>query len=112
MAKIAPTDVAIDKLGPDLLRELHAICWFCDAGLDGKHALVPSDRRHWYEPGGSHAALADLGCVRLIKRSYCATVRQHRPALRMEQFGRNVLLRAKAMGLDMEPVEQVEQEDW
>lgn len=106
-----PTDAAIAQLGIELLRELRAICWFCDAGLDGKYALVPSERRKWYEAGGSHDALTETGCVKLLRPSYCGTVQQYRPALRMEQFGRNVLLRARALGLDLEPCETLETSD-
>lgn len=96
-------DRIIETVGVELLRELKAICWFCDAGVDGKYALVPSNRRHWYMPGGQHHALVESGCVRLLKSTYCETIRQSRPALRMEQVGRRVLLRAKALGLELEP---------
>lgn len=95
-------DVAIESLGIEFLRELRAIAWFCDCGADGKMALVPSDRRHWYEPGGKMEPLASTGCVRLLGPSYCATVRQHRPSIRVEQFGRRVLVRARAMRLPIE----------
>lgn len=98
---MAPDD-AMGKLGIDLLRELRAIAWFCDGCPDGKMALVPSDRRHWYEPGGKMEALVSTGCVRLLKPSYCATVRQHRPSLRVEQFGRQVLVRVRALRLPIE----------
>ena len=106
---IAPTelderaiDVAIESLGIEFLRELRAIAWFCDSSADGKMALVPSSQRHWYEPGGMMEPLASTGCVRLLGPSYCATVRQHRPSIRVEQFGRRVLVRARAMRLPIE----------
>ncbi len=92
-------EAAIETLGNDLLRELHAIAWFCDGSSDGKMALIPSDRRHLYGPGGIMEALVSTGCVRLLKPSYCATVRRHRPSIRIEQFGRQVLVRARAMRL-------------
>jgi hypothetical protein len=95
-------DAAIEELGIDLLRELRALTWFCDGSADGKYALVPSDRRHWYEPDGQMFALAETGCVRLMSPSHCATVRQHRPSLRVEQFGRQVLVRARALRLPIE----------
>jgi len=95
-------DVAIESLGIEFLRELRAIAWFCDSSADGKMALVPSARRHWYEPGGMMEPLASTGCVRLLGPSYCATVRQHRPSIRVEQFGRRVLVRARAMRLPIE----------
>lgn len=95
-------EAAIEKLGIDLLRELRALAWFCDGDPQGKYALVPSDRRHWYEMGGKMETLVSTGCIRLLKPSYCETVRQYRPALRIEQFGRRVLARARALRLPIE----------
>lgn len=95
-------DTAIETLGIDLLRELQAISHFCDSTADGIYALVPSDRRYWYEQGGRMHLLVKTGCVRLLSSSYCETVKQWRHALRMEQFGRQVLMRTRGMGLNLD----------
>lgn len=95
-------DHIIRRVGIHLLRELRAIAWFCDSAADGKMALVPSDRRHWYEPGGDHEALTATGCVRLARWNYCETVKGYRPSIRMTQVGRRVLVRARAMRLPIE----------
>lgn len=50
--------------------------------------------------------MIEHGCVRLFRSTYCEGVNQYRPALRIEHRGRRILLRARAMGLDLEPVEQ------
>lgn len=99
---MSKTDDAIEALGIDLLRELRAIQWFCDGASDGKMALIDSKRRHWYMAGGDHYPLVLHGCVRLIKQTRCATIDAYRPAIRMEQFGRQVLVRARAMCLPID----------
>ena len=96
-------DRAIEELGLDLLRELKAIAWFCDSGPDGKYAMIPSSNRKHYEPGG------DAGCVRLLGKTHCETIGRYRPALRMEQFGRQVLTRAKAMRLPLDDISDEEE---
>lgn len=95
-------DKAIKSVGIDLLRELRAISWFCDTADDGKMALIPSNRRHWYHPGGHHHPLVETGCVTLIQKTRCSTIRAYRPAIRMQQFGRQVLVRARALRLPIE----------
>lgn len=96
------TDEAIKALGIDLLRELRAISWFCDSSSDGKMALIPSERRLLYSYGEMYPLLA-TGCVTLIQKTKCSSIRQYRPAVRMRQFGRQVLVRARAMMLPIDP---------
>lgn len=95
-------DAAIDRLGLELLRELNALAWFCDCSPDGKHPMIPSERRRTYEPGGEMAGLVEAGCIRLLTRSHCGIVGRHYPAVRMEQFGRQVLRRAEALRINLE----------
>lgn len=103
-------DATIKQIGIKLLQELRAIAWFCDGSADGKMALVPSGRRHWYEPGGGMRVLVSSGCIRLLRPSYCATVRQYRPSVRVEQFGRQVLVRARALRLPID-IDDTPEED-
>lgn len=104
-------DEAIKVLGLPLLRELHAIAWFCDCSSDGKLALIPSDRRKRYEPGGEMAPLVELACIRLLSSGPCADIKQHRPAIRMNQFGRQVLVRAKALRMELQDESAMEEVD-
>jgi hypothetical protein len=98
-------DKIIAALGIDMLRELRAIAWFCDASMDGNMALIPRGRCEWYKAGGEMDALTRTGCVRLVSRTRIASLDRTGPAIRMEQAGRRVLVRARALMLPLEAEE-------
>lgn len=95
-------DEIISALGHDLLRELNAVCFFCDAGEDGKLPLISPQHRALWADGGDCRPLADLGCVALLARGRCESTQSSLPAVRMTQTGRRVLRRAAALQIDME----------
>ena len=95
-------DAIISALGRDLLRELNAVCFFCDAGADGKMPLISPQHRALWARGGDCRPLADFGCVALLARGRCESTQSSLPAVRMTQTGRRVLRRAAALQIDME----------
>lgn len=103
-------DAVIEELGIELLRELHAIRWFCDAGGDGKMALISPQQREYYAPGGFARALVDLGCVRLLKKT--RVLNRWLPAIAMEHFGRRLLCRCAALQMDLEPERDPEDDEF
>jgi hypothetical protein len=98
----------IADLGQEMLQELDAIAWFCDGADDGKNPLITKTQRERFEPGGDSFQLVSSGCVKFIKQSYCSIIKGYRASIRMQQFGRQVLLRARALGLLQEQPETVE----
>lgn len=97
-------DQIVDALSQHgLLPELAALAWFCDASLDGKYPLIPTARRRDFEPGGDLHPLVSLGCVEYLGRTWIAALTARRPAIRMAQTGRRVLLRAAARAIPLEP---------
>ncbi|CAJ1391692.1 unnamed protein product [Effrenium voratum] len=93
MGTVSDADEAIGNLGVENLRELSALAWFCDCMPDGKYALIHSSRRKSYEAGGDLHALVTLGCVKVLKSTFCECHGKRKPAVKMEQFGRRVLRR-------------------
>ena len=96
-------DKIIETLGDDLVRELDAICWFCDSGPDGNYALFPASNVLRYKPGGEVSQLVETGCIQFMKRAHVETLGRRMPAVKMLQVGRRVLRRAKAIGIDLSP---------
>jgi len=97
-------DEIITAIGEDALRELDAICAFCDCGREPYMALVPSNRRRLYEPGGDEHHLVEHGLVRLHRRVYLPTHERRMPALSMTHEGRRLLRRAAVRGINLIPV--------
>lgn len=105
----ADDDPIIRRLGAAGLQELEAIAVYCDCTPDGRMGLYAPTMRRAYQPGGDSHALVAAKCIG-VGNSYVAIHMRRMPYVRMEQAGRRILRRARALGIDLEGPEYIDEE--
>lgn len=106
----AGDDATIHLLGSTFLQELEAIAACCDSMPDGRLGLYAPNMRRAYRPGGDSHPLVAAECIS-VGNSHVALHRRRMPYVRMEQTGRRILRRARALGIDLEGPEYVDGEN-
>lgn len=105
----AGDDATIHLLGLTFLQELEAIAGCCDSTPDGRMGLYAPNMRRAYQQGGDSYPLVAAKCIS-VGNSRVALHRRRMPYVKMEQTGRRILRRARALGIDLEGPEYVDEE--